>query len=334
MGRKAEPWYWEARKGWYIYIGKVKTPLGKDRDEAYRRWHEIMAVPEEKRNPVDSGSVAAILDDFLTWTEENRAKKTYDRYRDFCQAFCEEYGRMRVVDLNTSHVTTWLNKHKTWNSTTKRNAITAVQRGFNWAVRNRGLDRNPVKGMEKPEAKRRTTVVSPAEFDDILSHVTDTPFRDLLIVSYDAGGRPQETKQLEARHVQLDKQRAVIPGEEAKGKRTRVIYFPTERSVEIVTRLMKANPTGPLFLNNKGNRWTGFAVKLRFERLEEKLGKRYCQYDLRHSFVTRKLLAGVDSHLVAKLAGHRDSRMIDTVYSHVADDHKFMLDAAKKDIKD
>ena len=111
--------------------------------------------------------------------------------------------------------------------------------------------------MEKPEAKRRTTIVTAEEFDELLKHVHDVPFRDLLIVSYDSGSRPQETKQLEARHLQLDKQRAVIPGEEAKKGRTRAIYFPTDRSMEIVKRLAKEHPTGPLFRNNKGQALDG-----------------------------------------------------------------------------
>jgi integrase len=60
--------------------------------------------------------------------------------------------------------------------------------------------------------------------------------------------------------------------------------------------------------------------------------KRFRQYDLRHSFVTRKLRAGVDSHVVAALVGHKDTKMIDAVYSHVADDPQFMLEAAKKEV--
>ncbi|MGA2617102.1 MAG: tyrosine-type recombinase/integrase [Thermoguttaceae bacterium] len=394
MGRPAKPWYWKARKIWCVCHKGERILLGPDRAEALRQYHQIMAKPEEKRQPVQWGAVAAILDDFLTWTEENRAAKTYTRYRDFIQSFVSKYGRMEAGDLNPSHVTTWLNSHKGWNSTTKRNAITALQRGFNWAVKNRGLLRNPIRGMEKPEAKRRTAVITSAEFDELLKHVHDVPFHDLLIVSYDSGSRPQETKQLEARHLQLDKQRAVIPGEEAKRGRTRAIYFPTDRSLEIVTRLAKKHPTGPLFRNNEGRAWTGFAVKLRFDRIQVSIGrqemakrgvasavteaeidalardwskarqnrttdkktptklselrslarkklvakeakqyaKRFRQYDLRHSFVTRKLRAGVDSHVVAALVGHKDTKMIDAVYSHVADDPQFMLEAAKKEV--
>jgi len=394
MARPAKPWYWKARKTWCVYHKGERILLGPDRNEAFRQYHQIMAKPEAKRHPIDGDAVAAVFDDFLTWTQENRAEETYRRYKDFIQSFCTHYGRFSVTDLNAGHVTAWLNSQGKWNSTTKRNAITALKRGFNWAVKNRGLDRNPILGMEKPEAKRRTAFVTPQEFDKLLSHVDDVPFRDLLIVSYDSGSRPQELKQLEARHIQLDKHRAVIPGEEAKGGITRAIYFPSDRTLDIIRRLVKEHPAGPLFRNGKGNPWTAFAVKLRFERIQIAIGrqemakrgiptvpsddaieklaaklpktkmiratgkktlktlselrqearerliasmakqyaKRFRQYDLRHSFVTRKLQAGVDSHVVAALGGHKDTKMIDAVYSHVADDHKFMLNAAKKDI--
>ena len=73
-------------------------------------------------------------------------------------------------------------------------------------------------------------------------------------------------------------------------------------------------------------------MKCRLEDLDHVLGRRVRHYDLRHAFVTRKLVSGVDSHVVAKLAGHRDSRMIDTVYSHVAGDFEFMLGQASRDI--
>ena len=54
----------------------------------------IMAKPDQEYHPVQQGAVAAILDDFLTWTEENRAAKTFIRYRDFIQSFVSKCGRM------------------------------------------------------------------------------------------------------------------------------------------------------------------------------------------------------------------------------------------------
>ena len=40
----------------------------------------------------------------------------------------------------------------------------------------------------------------------------------------------------------------------------------------------------------------------------------------------------MDSHIVAKLSGHSDTRMLDQVYSHAAEDYAFMLQEAQKDV--
>lgn len=347
MPRKPSPWYWEKRNLWCVTIQKQRHVLGEHPDGVSKPaknkqglwnvpkeiddvFHKLMSREPHTPATLSNDSVAAILDDFLTWTYENRAKRTADRYKDFVQDFVCEYGLSPICDLTTAHVTAWLSQKTTWGPTTKHNAITALQRGFNWAVRNRGLRYNPIKGMEKPKANTRTTVVTPDEFEDLIGHFPEgDPFRDLLIVSYDSGARPQEVKQLEARHLQLDKKRAVIPAEEAKKGIQRAFYFPTVRSLEIVTRLAQDHPTGPIFLNTKGNPWTGFAVKCRFENLEDKIGRRLHQYALRHSRITDWLLSGVDSHTVAKLAGHQNTAMLDKTYSHVADDYKYMLNAAQ-----
>jgi hypothetical protein len=85
MARPAKPWFWKARKIWCVNHKGKRILLGPDRDEAFRQYHAIMAKPDEERQPLQWGAVAAILDDFLTWTEENRAAKTFTRYRDFLQ---------------------------------------------------------------------------------------------------------------------------------------------------------------------------------------------------------------------------------------------------------
>jgi integrase/recombinase XerC len=63
---------------YFVQIGKRQIPLGRDRDEAYRKYHELMAG----RQPVtDETTCATLFDQFLTWTERNRAAPTYDWYR-------------------------------------------------------------------------------------------------------------------------------------------------------------------------------------------------------------------------------------------------------------
>ena len=359
MAKKATPWYWEARDGWYVLLNGRRHFLGRHPEGTAKpkkskktgRWNSPQKIDQAFRNlvgngsptevPADEDSVVSILDDFITWTKENRAGITAARYEEFCQHFVNaeihehglKFGQLPVSRLTSKHVTQWLAARPGWGPTTKRNAITVLIRGFSWAVKNRGLVRNPIAGMEKPQANRRKEIVTPEEFETILENVAG-PFADLLIVSYDSGARPFEIKELEARHCQLAEQRAVIPADEAKGrKRTRVFYFPTDRTMEIIRRLMQQRPVGPLFLNNRGNKWTGDAVKCAFARLEETIGKRLTHYDFRRTFITRKIIAGVDSHVVATLSGHQSTAMIDRHYSAVAQDHGFLLEQAKRDLK-
>lgn len=344
MARPPRPWYDSNRDSWYVTIDGQRHNLGKHqgkkpvRNKKTGLWNppkfildEFHKLVTEDHPKVSNESIAAIMDDFIAWCHENRAPRTASGYQDFCQKFVDKYGRLPVSKLHSGHVTTWLKDYPQWNSTTKNNAIRAIVRAMNWAVRNRGLSHNPIARMEKPKPQTRTAIITQTEFDELLKHVKEgDPFRDLLIVSFDSFARPFEIKDLRADQIQLAKCRAVIHADEAKKGITRAIYFPTERSMEIIKRLVEEHAEGPIFRNTRGAPWTAYSVHNRFDRLQEKVGKLHHQYAFRRGGITRAIINGVDSHVVAKLAGHTTTKMIDDVYSVIADDHDFMLKSAKR----
>jgi hypothetical protein len=114
--------------------------------------------------PTDDDAVVCVLDDFITWCRENRASRTTARSKDFIQDFVKaddgglKFGTIPVTRLTGKHVTAWLRQRPTWGNTTKKNAITALQRGFNWACKNRGLERNPIRGGGRADAPFTFTV--------------------------------------------------------------------------------------------------------------------------------------------------------------------------------
>ena len=346
MARPARPWFDERSRTWKVYLDGKRRTLGKhpksspkpQKNKKTGFWNPPKVIQDEfhklmtKQHPqVSSESIAAIMDDFIAWCHENRASRTTRGYQDFCQKFVDKYGRLAVSEFHSGHVTTWLKDYPQWNSTTKNNAIRAIVRAMNWAVRNRGLSHNPIARMEKPKPQTRTAIITEEEFDELLEHVKEGDrFRDLLIVSYDSFARPFEIKDLRADQVQIEKCRAVINAKEAKKGITRAIYFPTERSMEIIRRLVKEYPEGPIFRNARRGPWTAYSVHNRFDRLQKKIGKLHHQYAFRRGGITRAIINGVDSHVVAKLAGHTTTKMIDEVYSVIADDHDFMLQSARR----
>ena len=82
-----------------------------------------------------------------------------------------------------------------------------------------------------------------------------------------SGGASGEAKSdggAAAMFKKLDKNNdGFISKEEAKGKKhARTIYFPTERSLDVIRRLAAERPSGMLLVNRRGNPWTGMAVVL------------------------------------------------------------------------
>jgi integrase len=66
--------------------------------------------------------------------------------------------------------------------------------------------------------------------------------------------------------------RWVFPVEESKGKNFPRIVYVTGRALEITRRLVLANPTGPLFLNDDGRPWNRHSVACAFGRLQVAAG--------------------------------------------------------------
>ena len=325
--------FFRSGRGWYLQLGKEQIKLAdgpKNADteaEAFTRYHELMAErgrekPAHSANP-DALSTVEVFDKFLSWSQKHNAPRTYEWYRDHIQGFVNHAGNIvqqPFTELKPFHVVEWIDSHgDAWSPAYRRGAIIAIQRPFNWAEELGYIPATPIKRIKKPEAQRREQFTSPEEWVKIRDHYEDgDPFRDLLEVAWESGCRPQEVKRLEPRHVRLDQHLILIPKEEAKGKKhPRVIYL-SDRAEQIIKRHLEQCSEGPIFRNEDGEPWTAQAMSCRFGRLKKHLdGVKYCGYDLRHGFATRKLVDGHNPSIVAEALGHRDGRMLAQHYQHL-----------------
>jgi integrase len=304
--------------------------VGQRKESAETRFHELMAKPAER---VRSDSVKAICDLFLDWTFKHRALGTYLWYQKHLQSFLDSLkpSLLPADRLKAHHVDAWVDAHD-WGPSCKRGAMIAVARAMNWAMKKGHIETNPIfRKLDKPAAGKRDVVLSPAAFKKLLAYM-DGEFRDLVHTAWETGCRPQEITKVEARHVDLKNGRWVFPVEESKGKaKSRIVYL-SKAALATTKRLLAKHPTGPLFRRPCGEPWSRHDVSQFFGRLKKKLGIHYRLYDLRHSFITNGLKNGVDPIMMANLVGHKDLKMIHTIYSHVSQDTKHMREAAMKAI--
>jgi integrase len=324
-----KPFFREGRGLWYAQIHGKQHNLGRDKNAAFRKYHDLMRAPA----PVASKMVLGIIEGFLDWCHKHRAPRTYEGHRWHLERFVDQLpgaDGMSVEDLKPHHVISWVDSHPDWGQTYRRNAITSVQRAFLWAEKVGHIVKSPVRHVEKPMPARREQVLLAPEFRRLLAAVKGPHFRDLLEFCWETGPRPQEARAVEARHLNRARGRLEIPPLESKGKkRWRIIYL-TPRADQIVTNLAKRHPHGPLFRNRSGRPWTTYSIKCRFCRLQAKLGTKYALYSLRHSFATRLLEAGVDPLTVSALLGHTDGSMLARVYSHLGESVDHLRETLKR----
>src|SRR5262249_31003741 len=110
-------------------------------------YHLLMATSVAKLPQADSLQVCTVCDLFLDYSEKHHAADTYRGYKDFLQDFCELYGTLLGKDVKPLHVSRWLDAHPGWKGS-RRNAVVAVKRAFNWADPEGVLPPNPVKSVK------------------------------------------------------------------------------------------------------------------------------------------------------------------------------------------
>ncbi len=350
--RPHHPWYWAAKNAWFVEIGETRHRLGqhpedvpppkkrkrgdpppKPPKEIEQAYYRLMAADLASLPKAADLKVCQVCDLFLDFSAKHHTADTYRGYKDFLQDFCELYGTLPARDLKPLHVTRWLDTHSGWNGS-RRNAVVAVKRAFNWADAEGLLQPNPIKGVKKPPQRHRDRVLTPEERQAVLAAIKDEHFRGFVFAMMETGARPGEVRKVTAAHVNLDLGLWVFQ-EHKTAKRTgraRIIYL-TPAMVELTRKLVERFPEGPLFRGPRSKRgFTRNGVRCRFRNLRQKLPHLagVISYTMRHSFATQALVNGVGIAQVAELMGHVDTSMVSQHYAHLAGNVQHMREAARK----
>jgi integrase len=203
---------------------------------------------------------------------------------------------------------------KVTKSTVNRD-IAVLKRLFNLAIDWNLIDRSPAKKVALYRIDEKTMrVLSQAE-EQRLIDAAAPHFNPLIIVAINTGMRRGEL--LNLRWEQVDLHNLTITIQHSKNGRVR--HIPINKSAQEALNELPEPHEGYVF------RYRGLpikAVKTAFAGAVRRAGIRPCRFhDLRHTFATRLVLAGVDLATVKELMGHAD---ISTTmkYAHPSPPHK------------
>ncbi len=317
----------------YANVNGEQVQLGSKKGAAEKQLKELLNGRPKQIGP--NPRVEELIDKFLAWSTKNNEPGTYAWYKlhlDHFKAFLP--NGLQLAQLKRFHLTNWLSERYPGTSANYRNgAGRCAKRAIQWCEDEQLIEvRSPLAKAKLPEPERRELTIDETQWQALLKLLENRwghnydDFRDFLTAIWETGCRPYEARIVEAKFFDRANRCWRFPTKLSKGKKRQRIVYLTDEAYAITERQALKHREGPVFRQESGEPWEKNAIRCKFRRVKDKLGlPELCTYTLRHSFATRMLQAGVDSHVVAKLMGHTSTRMLEQRYSHIDSKPGFLL---------
>ena len=234
------------------------------------------------------------------------------------------WGQVLLTDIKTQDISKWQAEKLAGGlkpSTVERIRVTmnrSFELGNKWGIP--GAEVNPVKNVTRLKfSNARQRFLSPQEavrLHNAASESENTQLASIVALLLLTGARKMELLKAKWQDFDLDRRSWLIP--EAKNGSPR--YVPlSEQAMAIINNLpcwdncewVIPNPKTRLPYNTVKRAWDTARVAAGMPDLRI--------HDLRHSFCSSAVAAGVDLYTVGKIAGHKDYKSTQR-YSHLAND--------------
>ena len=316
-----------------------------------RRWAEV----EGRTAPTAAADAGMTIDSLLArWLTESvrvdRRGSTYETYLIKATHITKHLGRLAARDLTRSQVRWFVGQLAADGLavSTIRTTMEVLSIALNYAVRELEiLPRNPSTGVGLPQAPvTHRPTLSPDQIRRVLSATQETahPLGPLVALVVTTGIRRGEAIGLRWQDVNLDVGALRIVQQRARGNRDeRVIVSAPKtsagqrpiplmpavvaqlrayREAQLAARLRSVQPWANSDLvfrqPDDGRPFAPEYVDRVWARLLVQMGLPHMRlHDLRHTFGTLMMGAGVNSRIVAELMGHSSVGITLNVYSHV-----------------
>jgi integrase len=299
------------------------------RDLYIKRKNEALVgrkLPEKLRRRVVPFSELA--DDYLNYAEANNLGKDSDKYR--IKRLKDAFGGRRA-EIPIAELREWFNKQE-WEPGTFNRCRTVLGLIYKLGIENEKVEINParlLKRQREPDGRVRfLNQFEPDEESRLRKVILDEYPKHMpeFDIALNTGLRRKEQYQrIDWSYVDFLRCDLFVP--ESKNGASRHIRLNSEAMAAFKELYGRKRGEGPIFVAQRGGKRL-LSARHWFEDAITKANiSSFTWHDIRHTFASRLVMAGVDLRTVAELMGHKKIQMT-MRYAHLAPAHK--LDAVEK----
>jgi integrase len=283
------------------------------------------------KKPKPTPKFADFVEQFLRWSQQQHRPKTHELHSGNCKVlkrffrgeWLDEIIQGMVEDFKVTRI-----EEKRWgrrkqvavSGVTVNRALSTLRLIFNYAERCGYHVSNPVKHVAFFQEVGRTRIISPEEELAYLA-ATSQPLRDIARIMLDTGMRPEEVFRIEKANLNFVQRTILNPFGKTRAARRKLTMTDDVwsilkgRSVSSESPFIFSSPDRPERPIGSVRKAHDAAVR------RASIAPAFRLYDLRHTYASRAVMAGVDLPTLAALLGHTSVQMT-MRYVHPAEDHK------------
>jgi integrase len=205
-------------------------------------------------------------------------------------------------------------KEKQLSEATLNRDIEVLRHLLYWAVDEGFITANPLARVRLPKQRRKPRPILGLAEEAKLLDAAAPHLRQIIVAALDSGMRRGELLTQLMEHIDLTRRVLQVTHSKTAGGEAREIPL-TGRLTELLVTLAHQKPEGLVF-TFKGR--PIHRIKTAWKAAVRRAGIRYSRFhDLRHTFNTRLMEAGVVQDVRKALMGHSSGEEINSLYTHV-----------------
>ena len=300
---------------WVDGVRHLKSTGTTNRREAETIEREFREELNRRRHQIREASPDMTFADLAARFLADGSPRPY--HLDRLKVLLPHFGEWPIGSISKPSVReyrTTRHKEKTLSEATLNRDIEVLRHLLYWAVDEGFMTANPLARVRLPKQRRKPKPILSLAEEAKLLDAAAPHLRQIIVAALDSGMRRGELLTQLMEHIDLTRRVLLVTHSKTPGGEAREIPL-TGRLTELLVTLARQKPEGLVF-TFKGR--PIHKIKTGWKAAIRRAGIRYLRFhDLRHTFNTRLMEAGVVQDVRKALMGHSSGEEVNSLYTHV-----------------